>query len=69
MRTQEEIIIKIQELKDKTFDILSKAYETKSPFKTIGLKNIKIAIEALEYSAGLRENLTTLCKLIEGKNE
>jgi hypothetical protein len=65
--TRKEIEEKIRELKDKTFDILSKSYNTKNPFRVISLKSIKLTIEALEYSIGLRKDLDMISNSLKEK--
>ena len=59
MRTEKEVKDKIEELREKAFDIMDKNLD-RSINKRVSIRSIRLIIDALEYSLGKRKELMLL---------
>ena len=59
MRTEKEIKAKIEEIREKAFDIMERNMY-KSINKRVSLRSIRFVIDSLEFSIGKRDELMLL---------
>ena len=66
MRKEKEIQDKLNELREKAFDMMERNM-MKTPNKRISLRNIRLVINSLEYCLGKREDLEIIKDAYDNK--